>query len=208
MPPKKRLLKSMQERDTKSCANGAQPEPEPEPRQILDVCSTAYGHALPKLMRASGQLSAKLVIASTPERGGPPGADGAFDVPVMAGLERLTGYAFPHCIAAYDFKGSSSEQDYQDQVPDKDLADHAWEEPDTIRTTQWFRNFRYWSGRVRAALAVVLLTAEALPGMLQVQGLPGAGPGCLIRPRAAARSLPSPSPAARSRRLRRTHYRT
>ena len=114
----------------------------------LPVCSEAYGHALPKLMRA---LHATLVIVSTPERGGPPDpATGEYSVPVMSGLERLQGYLFPDCIGAYDFKGSAAAQDCAAQVPDRDVDPvHGWTQQEVIETTQWFR---YWMGRVRSAL--------------------------------------------------------
>jgi hypothetical protein len=88
----------------------------------LQVCDEAFGHALPKLMK---KLGAKLVIVSTPEKGGPPDEqlppDKQYNVPVMSGLERLAGYVFPRVLGSYDFKGSAAAQDCEAQVPDKDL---------------------------------------------------------------------------------------
>ena len=130
----------------------------------LPVCSRTYGHALPKLMRA---LHATLVIVSTPERGGPPdAATGEYSVPVMSGLERLQGYLFPDCIGAYDFKGSAAAQDCAAQVPDRDIDPvRGWSQQEVIKTTQWFR---YWMGRVRSALAAIVLRSEPLAGKVVV----------------------------------------
>jgi hypothetical protein len=128
---------------------------------LLKPCSMP-GHALPKLMSA---LLAKLVIVSTPELGPGP-RDGEYTVPVMRGLERLSGYVFPSCIGCYDFKGSAAAQDCVAQVPDRDIDPvHGWTQQEVIETTQWFR---YWSGRVRSALATVLLTAEPISCVVQV----------------------------------------
>eukprot|EP01047_Picozoa_sp_COSAG01_P088749 COSAG01_NODE_21036_length_921_cov_1.762774_1_plen_230_part_10 len=114
-------------------------------------CSPRFGHALGKLLPI---LLARMVVVSTPEFGPGPGR-GEFLTPVMSGLERLAGYIFPNLIAGYDFAGSSSAQDCKEQIPDCDPVKylgqgHGWAESGTITKTQWFR---YWSGRVRAALA-------------------------------------------------------
>jgi hypothetical protein len=137
----------------------------------LPVCSEAYGHALPKLMRA---LHATLVVVSTPERGGPPDvASGEYSVAVMSGLERLQGYLFPDCIGCYDFKGSAAAQDCAAQVPDRDVDPvHGWTQQEVIQTTQWFR---YWMGRVRSALSAVALRAEPLAGKVRVHSVGGEG---------------------------------
>jgi hypothetical protein len=145
----------------------------------LPVCSEAYGHALPKLMRA---LHATLVVVSTPERGGPPdAATGEYSVPVMSGLERLQGYLFPDCIGAYDFKGSAAAQDCAAQVPDRDIDPvHGWSQQEVIKTTQWFR---YWMGRVRSALATVALRAEPLAGKVDIDDCGDTGGGLSVAPR-------------------------
>ena len=143
---------------------------EPGVPRVVKPCSPRCGHALGKLLP---MLLARMVVVSTPEFGPGPGA-GEFLPPVMSGLERLAGYIFPSLIAAYDFAGSSSAQDCKEQIPDCDLvkycgvadAHHGWRDSGTITKTQWFR---YWSGRVRSALAAVAVTAQALAGDLNIR---------------------------------------
>ena len=81
------------------------------PLRTLQPCSKSFGHALGKLLPALGD--AKMLIVSTPEHG-PSAAtapDGPFDVPVMAGLERLANFLLQQVVPIYDFAGSASKLD-------------------------------------------------------------------------------------------------
>eukprot|EP01045_Picozoa_sp_COSAG04_P020078 COSAG04_NODE_2018_length_4992_cov_2.675455_1_plen_854_part_00 len=145
--------------------------------------SANFGHALGKLLPALGD--AKMLIVSTPEHGtrsgGPP-----FDVPVMAGLERLANFLLQQVVPIYDFAGSASKLDCETQIPDRDLRKYCeellpegaepWSEPEIIAATQWMR---YWMGCVRGAIKALLLGggANRLQGEVNVYNCLGMGGG-------------------------------
>ena len=102
----------------------------------VPVDHPATGHALGKYL---AMLNAKLAVVSTPEFGPTTPGEPPFDVPVMAALERASGYAGGALVGAYDFAGSASAQDCRAQIPDKDLRrylgeeHHTWDDPEAIK---------------------------------------------------------------------------
>ena len=107
----------------------------------VPVDHPATGHALGKYLAMS---NAKLAVVSTPEFGPTTPGEPPFDVPVMAALERASGYAGGALVGAYDFAGSASAQDCRAQIPDKDLRrylgeeHHTWDDPEAIKQVSCF----------------------------------------------------------------------
>ena len=142
----------------------------------LVVSSGAVGAPLGKLLGALG--NAKLAIVSTPENGPGP-STGQFNVPVMDALERATCHASVPgqasaavLVAGYDFAGSASKAECEKHAPDCSMTATDWKDSSKIEGTQWCR---YWSGRVRATLQALLLTAEPLPSKVRVEVIDDSG---------------------------------
>eukprot|EP01047_Picozoa_sp_COSAG01_P001091 COSAG01_NODE_23_length_37704_cov_30.005877_31_plen_553_part_00 len=122
-----------------------------------------FGAPLGEVLAALG--NAKIALVSAPEFGPGPRA-GQFQVPVMTTLEHAASACFPTLVTAYDYKGSSSANDCAARQPDRDMTARDWVNPDAIEDAQWCR---YWSGRVRATLATLLLGATPLPGTVRLK---------------------------------------